>query len=457
MTELRKALPKIKTKTLPGPKAQAIIDRRAKAIPNAIRCGYPLVVNRGEGAMVEDIDGNIFLDWVGGVGVLNVGYCQKPMIDAVKAQADKYFHVMMNIGTHAGYISLAEKMNEIVPVKGEVKKTMFVNSGAEADENAVKIAKGYTKRPNIIVFSGAFHGRTQMTMAMTSKKAYAYGMGPFPDGVYRAEFPYLYRAPKGYSEEEAVAYYIKRLEAVFEECSAPDYVAAIVVEPIQGEGGFVPAPIEWVKAVRKICDKYGILLVADEVQTGFARSGRMFVSQYWKEEGCAPDIMTSAKSIAGGMPLSAVTASAEIMDACPAGTIGGTYSGNAMACASALEVIKFIEDNDLCARALKIGARVMDYYSTELAEFGVVGDVRGIGAFIGLELVKDTATKEPYPELVAAMVKKAAQKGLIIENCGTYGNCIRFLCPLVVTDEQLEAGLAIMKETMAECLAELQK
>lgn len=456
MSELRTALPEIKTDVLPGPKAQEIIDRRSRAIPNAIRCGYPLVVNRGEGAMVEDVDGNIFLDWVGGVGVLNVGYCQPEMVEAVKAQADKYFHVMMNIGTHEGYIKLAEEMNRIVPVKGGVKKTMFVNSGAEADENAVKIAKGYTKRPNIIVFSGAFHGRTQMTMAMTSKKAYAYGMGPFPDGVYRAEFPYLYRAPKGFSGEEAVAYYIKRLEAVFEECSAPDYVAAIVVEPIQGEGGFVPAPIEWVKAVRQICDKYGILLIADEVQTGFARSGKMFVSQYWKDAGCAPDIMTSAKSIAAGMPLSAVTASAEIMDACPAGTIGGTYCGNAMSCASALEVIKFIEKNNLCDRALEIGEKVKTYYSTELASYGVVGDVRGIGAFIGLELVKDTETKEPYPELVAAMVKKTAAKGLIIESAGTYGNVIRFLCPLVVTDEQLDAGLAIMKESMIECLEELK-
>ncbi len=455
MSELRNALPQIKTDTLPGPNAQAIIARRANAIPNAIRCGYPLVVRRGEGAMIEDVDGNLFLDWVGGVGVLNVGYSQPDVINAVKEQADKYFHVMMNIGTHEGYIALAEKMNEIVPVRGDRKKTMFVNSGAEADENAVKIAKGYTKRPNIIVFSGAFHGRTQMTMAMTSKKAYAYGMGPFPDGVYRAEFPYLYRAPKGLTEQEAIAYYVKRLEAVFEECSAPDYVAAIVVEPIQGEGGFIPAPIEWVKAVRNLCDRYGILLVADEVQTGFARSGRMFVSQYWKEAGCAPDIMTSAKSIAGGLPLSAVTASAEIMDACPPGTIGGTYCGNALSCASALKVINFIEQNRLCERALEIGRTVMEYYRTELAEFGVAGDVRGIGAFIGLELVKDLETKEPYPELVNAVIQKAAQKGLIIESCGTYGNCIRFLCPLVVTDAQLEVGLAIMKESIKACLDEL--
>lgn len=455
MTELRNSLPQIKTTELPGPQAREMIKRREASVPNAIRCVYPLVVKRGEGAMIEDVDGNIFLDWVGGVGVLNIGYSCPEAIEAVKEQADKYFHVMMNIGTHEGYVKLAEEMNRIVPVRGEKKKTMFANSGAEADENAVKIAKGYTKRQNIIVFSGAFHGRTNMTMAMTSKKAYAYGMGPFPDGVYRAEFPYMYRAPKGYSEAEAIDYYIDRLMKTFEECSAPEHVAAIVVEPIQGEGGFVPAPIEWVKAVRRICDKYGILLVADEVQTGFARSGRMFVSEYWKEAGCAPDIMTSAKSIAAGLPLSAVTASAEIMDACPAGTIGGTYCGNAVACASALQVIKYIEKNNLCQRAVEIGKKVTDFYTSELSEFGIVGDVRGIGAFVGIEFVKNKETKEPYPELVSALVQKAAGKGLIIENAGTYGNVVRFLCPLVVTDEQLEAGLSIIKESISECLAEL--
>lgn len=457
MTELRNALPQIRTAELPGPQAREIIKRREASVPNAIKCVYPLVVKRGEGAMVEDVDGNIFLDWVGGVGVLNAGYSCPEAIEAVKEQADKYFHVMMNIGTHEGYVKLAEEMNRIVPVRGDRKKTMFANSGAEADENAVKIAKGYTKRQNIIVFSGAFHGRTNMTMAMTSKKAYAYGMGPFPDGVYRAEFPYLYRAPKGYTESEAIEYYVGRLMKTFEECSAPEHVAAIVVEPIQGEGGFVPAPIEWVKAVRSICDKYGILLVADEVQTGFARSGRMFATEYWKEAGCAPDIMTSAKSIAAGLPLSAVTASAEIMDACPTGTIGGTYCGNAVACASALKVIKYIEENKLCERAVEIGKKVMDFYKSELSEFGVVGDVRGIGAFVGIEFVKDQDTKEPYPELVSALVQKAARKGLIIENAGTYGNVVRFLCPLVVTDEQLEAGLSIMKESVGECLAELSK
>lgn len=457
MIDLRNALPEIKTAELPGPKAREVIERRGRAVPDAIRCVYPLAVKRGEGAMVEDLDGNIFLDWVGGVGVLNVGYSCPELIEAVKEQAEKYFHVMMNIGTHEGYVRLAEEMNRIVPVRGEKKKTMFANSGAEADENAVKIAKGYTKRQNIIVFSGAFHGRTSLTMAMTSKKSYAYGMGPFPGGVYRADYPYMYRAPKGYSEAEAIDYYIERLMRVFEECSAPEHVAAIVAEPIQGEGGFVPAPIEWVKAVRSICDKYGILLIADEVQTGFARSGRMFVSEYWKEAGCAPDIMTAAKSIAGGLPLSSVTASEEIMDACPVGTIGGTYCGNAVACAAALEVIKYIEKNKLCERASEIGKKVTDFYRDELAGSGAVGDVRGTGAFVGIEFVKDTETKEPYPELVSALVLKAASKGLIIESAGTYGNVVRFLCPLVVTDAQLDAGLAILKESLSECLEELSK
>ena len=251
--------------------------------------------------MFEDVDGNIFLDWVGGVGVLNIGYSNPELIDAVKEQSEKYFHAMMNITTHERYIELAEKINEIAPVKGDKKQTMFANSGAEADENAVKIAKGFTGRPNVIVFTGAFHGRTQMTMTMTGKKAYALSMGPFPDGVYRAQFPNVYRRPKGMSEADAVDYFVQDLEHVFVEAAPADSVAAIVFEPVQGEGGFVPAPIEWVKAVRAICDKYGILMVTDEVQTGWARSGKMFVSDYYKEAGCPPDIMTTAKSIAGGL------------------------------------------------------------------------------------------------------------------------------------------------------------
>jgi len=448
---LRNALPKVVT-PLPGPKAKAIIDRRAKAMPNAIKCIYPCVIERGEGAMFEDVDGNVLMDWIGGVGVLNIGYSNEKAVEAVKAQSEKYFHAMMNIITHEGYIALAEKLNAIVPVKGETRKTMLVNSGAEADENAVKIARSYTGRPNIIVFTGAFHGRTALTMTMTAKKAYAVGMGPFPDGIYRAEFPYLYRAPGCMTEAEAVDYYVKKLEDVFIEASPAEYVAAIVVEPVQGEGGFVPAPIEWVKAVRKICDEKGILLVADEVQTGFARSGRMFATDYWKEAGAAPDIITLAKSIAGGMPLSAVVTSAEIMDGVTPGTIGGTYCGNAVACASALAVIEEMEREDYPAKARKIADKIMSTWNEWKEKYEVVGDVRGVGCMAGIEFVTDKASKTPNTKLVNDIVNYAVQKGLLLESAGTYGNVIRFLAPLCITDEQLDAGLAIYEEAIKACM-----
>ncbi len=448
---LRNALPKVIT-PLPGPKAQAIIDRRAKAIPNAIKCIYPCVIERGEGAMYEDVDGNIFLDWIGGVGVLNIGYSNEKAIEAVKAQSEKYFHAMMNMTTHEGYIKLAEKLNSIAPVKGDTKKTMLVNSGAEADENAVKIAKSFTGRPNIIVFTGAFHGRTTLTMTMTAKKAYAIGMGPFPDGVYRAEFPYLYRAPGGMSEAEAIDYYIKKLEGVFNDASPAEYVAAIVVEPIQGEGGFVPAPIEWVKAVRKICDDKGILFIADEVQTGFSRSGRMFATEYWKEAGAAPDILTLAKSIAGGMPISAVVARTEIMDGVTPGTIGGTYCGNAVACAAALAVIDEMEKEDYPAKARRISDIVMKRWNEWKGKYDVIGDVRGVGCMAGIEFVTDKKSKTPNAKLVNDIVAYAVKKGLLLENAGTYGNVIRFLAPLCITDEQLEAGLKIYEEAIQACM-----
>lgn len=447
---LREELPKIITEKVPGPKSQALIDRRHAAIPDAIGCAYPVAIKRGEGAMVEDLDGNIFLDWVGGVGVLNVGYSQPSMIAAVKEQADRFFHGMFNIVTHEGYVALAEKLNEIVPVKGEKKRTFFANSGAEADENAVKIARGYTKRPNIIVFSGAFHGRTELTMTMTSKKAYAKYMGPLSHGVFRAKFPYLYRKPEGMPDDAAIDYYVSSIYEVFEECGAADTIAAIVVEPLQGEGGFIPAPIEWVKAVRKICDENGILLIADEVQAGFCRTGRMFASEYWKEAGCAPDILATAKSIAGGMPLSAIVAREEIMQAVPAGTIGGTYCGNAVSCASALKAIEIMEKEKLADRAMEIGKKVMVRYEEMKKKYSVIGDVRGLGAMIGLEFVKDQESREPNAEIVKNLIQECAKNGLIVENAGIYGNVIRFLAPLVITDAQLDAGLDIMEAAIAK-------
>ncbi len=453
---LREELPRIVTDTLPGPRAAEVIARRARAVPSAVRCSYPVVIRRGEGAMVEDVDGNRFVDWVGGVGVLNIGYSHPEVVAAVKAQADDYFHAMANIVTHEGYVSLAEALAERAPVVGERRRTFFANSGAEADENAVKIAKAFTGRPNIIVFSGAFHGRTLLTMAMTAKKAYAKGMGPFPDGVYRSEFPYLYRAPGALEGDAAISYYLDRLEETFENASLPEQVAAIVVEPVQGEGGFIPAPPAWVKAVREICDRYGIVLIADEVQCGYARTGRLFASEYWAENGVRPDILTAAKSIAAGIPLSAVVAREEIMESVPAGVIGGTYCGNPLACAAGLKVLEIIERDDLAGRAIRIGETVMARYREWAQRFDVIGDVRGLGAMVGIEFVRDRATKEPFSELVTGLVDEAARHGLLIESAGTYGNVVRFLAPLVITDGQVDAGLDILEKALVSRLAKLR-
>ena len=446
---LRTELPRIITEELPGPKAKKIIERRGKSVPSAIRCVYPVVIEKGEGAMIEDVDGNYFLDWIGGVGVLNIGFSHPEVVEAVKEQADKYFHGMFNVVTHEGYVELAEKLAQIAPVKGEQKKVFFANSGAEADENAVKIAKAFTKRPNIIVFSGAFHGRTLLTMSMTSKKAYAVGMGPFPDGIYRAQFPYYYRNPEGMPQDKAVEYYVKSIRDVFEQCAPADTIAAMVVEPLQGEGGFIPAPIEWVKAVRQICDEEGILLVADEVQSGFCRTGRMFATEYWKEAGVQPDIIATAKSIAAGVPLSAIIAREEIMEAPAPGTIGGTFCGNPLACAAALKTIELMERDHLAQRTLEIGEKVMTRYREWMEKYPIIGDVRGLGGMVGIEFVKDQTTKEPAPELTSAIIQECAKHGLMVEGAGTYNNVIRFLAPLVMTDEQLEAGLKIMEAAVA--------
>lgn len=449
---LRTAMPEIVTNTLPGPKAKELIDRRSQAVPSAIRCVYPVAIARGEGAVIEDVDGNRFLDWIGGVGVLNIGYSHPEIIAAVKAQTDQYFHGMFNIVTHEGYVSLAEKLAQIVPVQGDKKKVFFANSGAEADENAVKIARAYTKRPNIITFSGAFHGRTILTMTMTAKKSYTTNMGPLADGIYRAKFPYFYRNPAEMTEEQAIAYYLDSIQSVFDEGTPADQVAAIVLEPLQGEGGFIPAPIAWVKALRKICDDHGILLVADEVQSGFCRTGRMFASAYWKDAGAAPDILTTAKSIAAGLPISAIVARTEIMDAIPTGTVGGTYCGNPLSCAAALKTIEIMERDNLAARAEEIGNIVTARYEQWKAKYPVVGDVRGLGAMIGLEFVKDQKSKEPNGELVSALVQECAKHGLLIENAGRWGQVVRFLAPLVITNEQLERGLDIFEAAIQTCM-----
>lgn len=454
MADLRTALPEIVTAQVPGPKSKELLDRRDASIPKAL-CGkaYPICIKDGAGAMFEDLDGNKFLDWVGGVGVLNIGYSNPEVIEAVKAQAEKYFHTIFNVYVHDGYVTLAERLNAIMPVKGDVKKTYFANSGAECDENAIKIAKAYTGRNGVICFTGAFHGRTNLTMALTAKKVYAQGMGPFPASIYRAPYPYMYRAPKGYTEAEAVQYYIDELTRIFDEGAPAKEIACMIVEPLQGEGGFIPAPIEWVKAVRKICDDNGILLIADEVQCGNCRTGKYYASEYWAEAGAAPDIIATAKSLGGGLPISAITARAEVMDAAPAGTIGGTYCGNPVSCASALAVMDVMQRDDYAGKSAHIGEVVMARFNELKDKYECVGDVRGLGAMIGVELVTDKESKAPATKLAADVVAKALQKGLLLETCGFASNTIRFLAPLCMTDEQMEKGLEIYEEALKEAIA----
>ncbi len=445
---LRNALPEIKTQ-LPGPLSKVVIDKRKETLPRGIGCSAPCVIKRGEGAMFEDLDGNIFMDWVGGIGVLNVGHAHPEVVKAAQDQLEKYFHVQINVVHYPEYINLSEKVSSLVPVKGDKKKTMFVNSGSEALENAVKFARRFTKRTEIVTFTNGFHGRTYFTLAMTSKvENYKVGIGPFPGGVSKLEFPYMYRRPLGLTEEQGMAYYIEKLNIFFKEHTEAASVAAIVVEPVVGEGGFLPVPLEYVKALRKVCDENGILLVADEVQCGYARTGKMFASEYWAEIGCAPDIVTSAKSIAAGLPLSAVTARAEIMDACGPGEIGGTYGGNPVACAASLKVLEVMEKEDLPGRAMEINKIVMKRFNEWKEKYEMVGDVRGLGAMLAIEFVKDKETKEPAAKENKAIIDDCTMNGLILQEAGIRGNSIRFLMPLVLTDEQLNKGLDILENAM---------
>ncbi|MDR1775790.1 MAG: aspartate aminotransferase family protein [Actinomycetes bacterium] len=452
MTDLRTALPEVKT-ALPGPKTAELLARRDGALAAPITSVYPLGIYRGAGAMFEDPDGNRFLDWVGGVGVLNVGYSNPECVEAVRDQAGRFFHAITVTGMHEGYVSLAERLNELAPTTGTRRKTMLANSGAEGVENAVKIARGATGRPNIIVFTGAFHGRTLLASTMTAKRAYSRGLGTPAPGVYRAPFPYLYRRPGTLSDADAVTYYLDKLRELFDTATPADEVAAIVVEPVQGEGGFVPAPREWVCGVREICDEYGIVLVADEVQTGIARSGKLYVSEYWREWGAAPDLIVTAKSLGAGVPISGVVGNADIMDAAIPGTLGGTYGGNPLACASAHAVLDYVQRENLCERAAEIGQMVRTTFESWRGEVPAIGDVRGIGSMLGVEYVHPDGS--PWPEFVTATVRAACERGLVIESAGTYGNVIRFLCPLVVTDEQLAAGLGIYLDALLAVTAEL--
>jgi 4-aminobutyrate aminotransferase/(S)-3-amino-2-methylpropionate transaminase len=428
---------------VPGPRSRAILARKDKAIAGPLSIYLPVVVESGRGVLLTDVDGNTFIDFTGGVGCLNVGHAHPRVTEAVQRQAERFLHTDFTIVPYEVYVELAERLLALAPFSGPAKAAFF-NAGTEAVENAVKFARSYTKRPAVIAFEGAFHGRTLLSMSLTSKThPYKAGLGPFAPEVYRVPFPNPYR---GISTEDALA----ALERAFVTQVAAETVAALVVEPVQGEGGFIAAPIEFMRGLRRICDEHGIVLVVDEVQTGFGRTGRMFAIEHFDVE---PDLLLVAKSIAAGLPLSGVLGKAEIMDAPPDSAVGGTYVGNPVAQAAALAVLDIFEEEQLVARAERIGETLRARMLTWKERFAQVGDVRGLGAMLAIELVRDPATKEPAPELATAVADEAARQGLLLLKSGIYSNCIRVLTPLVVTDAELDEALAVWEQALESTLA----
>ena len=405
-----------------GSRSEKLIQRKNKAVASGIANSTGVFVEKASGAIITDVDGREFLDFYAGVGVLNVGHCPEPVVKAIQKQADKLLHSFFAIAMYEPYVELAEKLNAIAP-GSSLKKTMFANSGAEAVENAVKIARHATKRTGIISFECAFHGRTFMTMSLTSKvKPYKYGFGPFAPDVYKVPSAYCYRCHYRSTYPGCGMHCLENFERFFAAEIDAEHIAAMIIEPVQGEGGFIVPPPEFFPGLKSICANKGILLIADEVQTGFGRTGKMFAVEHW---GVEPDLITTAKSIAAGVPLSAVTGKAEYMDAPEAGNIGGTYGGSPLACAAGLETIKYIEDHSLCQRAEAIGKTALARLKSLQERCVVMGDVRGIGAMIGIELVKDRATKEPAKELTGKVVKYCLEQGVMLISAGIFSNVIR--------------------------------
>ena len=419
-----------------------LMELRSKHVPQGPFNITPVFVKRAKGALIEDVEGNEYIDFAGGLGVLNVGHCHEKVVNAVKEQADQYLHTCFHINMYEPYIELAKRLNEITP--GDFhKKTFFVNSGAEAVENAVKIARCATKRQGIITFENAFHGRTYMAMTLTSKvKPYKFGFNPLCSEVYRMPFAYCYRCPFDREYPACDILCADALNDFFIGNVAAESVAAVIAEPIQGEGGFVVPPLEYFKKIKTICEKHGILFIMDEIQTGMGRTGKRFAAEHYDVE---PDIILTAKSLAAGLPLAGVTGKAEIMEAPPVGSLGGTYGGNPLACSAALAVLEIL-DTQFLQKATELGDTLRGRFLELQKKIDIIGNVRGLGPMIGIELVKDRKTKEPAPDKAKEMVNRCLENGLITLACGNFGNVIRTLMPLVITDEQLERGLAIMED-----------
>ncbi|MEY4754155.1 MAG: 4-aminobutyrate--2-oxoglutarate transaminase [Pseudomonadota bacterium] len=416
----------------------ALMARRRAALPAGLGQAHEVFVDRAENAEVWDVEGRRLIDFGGGIAVLNTGHRHPALVKAVQAQLERATHTCFQVLAYEPYVELAERLNSKAP-GAFAKKSFFMTTGAEAVENAIKVARAYTKRSGVIAFGGGFHGRTMMGMALTGKVApYKIGFGPFPAEVYHAKYPC---ALHGVSSADALA----SVEALFKYDIEASRVAAIILEPVQGEGGFYEAPLDFVQGLRRICDQHGILLIADEVQTGAGRTGRWLASERWFEDaGVAPDIITMAKSLAGGFPLSAIIGRAEVMDAPAPGGLGGTYAGNPLACAAALAVLDVFEQEDLLTRSRAVGERLRARLNALAAQHKVIAEVRGPGAMIAIELCRDGDPQQPDADRTGRIVKEALKRGLVLLSCGVYANVIRILVPLTASDALLEEGLDIL-------------
>lgn len=418
-------------------------DKREKFVARGVSTGNLNIVAKASGSTIIDIDGNQWIDFAGAIGTLNVGHTHPKVTEAVKQQVEKFLHPGFNVMMYEGYINLAEKLCEITPGNFN-KQAILLNSGAEAVENAVKIARRYTKRQAVVSFIRGFHGRTNMTMSMTSKvKPYKFGFGPFAPEVYQAPYPYTYHKPDNVSEEAYIEQVIEEFKDFFISTVAPENVACVVMEPIQGEGGFIIPPKKFVQAVYAFCQKHGIVFVADEIQTGFGRTGTLFAIEQFD---VAPDLITVSKSLAAGLPLSGVVGKTEIMSAAEPGELGGTYAGNPVACAAALAVIDVIQEENLLQKSEVVGQKIEAKLHELATKYEFLGEIRRLGSMVAVEIVKDRDSKTPDKEKTGKVTKYANENGLLLLSAGIKGNVIRFLAPLVITDEELNNGLAILEK-----------
>jgi 4-aminobutyrate aminotransferase/(S)-3-amino-2-methylpropionate transaminase len=423
-------------------RTQDLLDRRKAIVPQGVSVFVESSIESGHGAVITDTDGKELLDFGGGIGVLNAGHAPEPVVRAIQDQAEKFIHTCFHVTTYEVYLEVCEKLAELFP-HGPKTKVMLTNTGAESVENAIKIARQSTGRAGVICFTDAFHGRSMMAMSLTSKTDYKLGCGPFAPEVYRLQFPNIYRYGTDMTEDQFVARELKRLWESARNLVDPKNVAAVIIELVQGEGGFNIAPKGYIKGLRQFCDEHGIVLIFDEVQTGFCRTGEWGAQHHYD---VIPDITLLAKSIAAGMPLGAVVGKAHIMDAAKPGTIGGTYLGNPVSCAAALATIRFMEDNELNARAMEIGSLVHNRLRAMQRKYGMIGDVRALGAMQAMEFVKNGDPLQPDSERCAALAKACLERGLLLVHAGTHKNVIRFLPPLVISDEQLGWGLNVIEE-----------